>query len=158
MITRDAGDLQFLAAAWDAAPVGFAVFDEDLRLVWMNRTVVELDEGPSERLIGRRMDELVPEPSRALIEIARRVLETGVPVMEHEAPGSEARSGRHFSVSYFPVELPGHRLAAHGAREGGGQALEPLYPAARQHDVGDVADHGGDAAAVTGQLLSLIHI
>lgn len=95
-----------LHAATDRAPVGVGVLDRELRFVYANAALADINGVPIEQTLGRTVREVLPPASAALAELtARRVLETGAPV--HVVPPAlESGVGhiaRAWSATYYPV-------------------------------------------------------
>ncbi|MBV8949244.1 MAG: SpoIIE family protein phosphatase, partial [Actinobacteria bacterium] len=96
------------------APVGFAMLDAQLRFVAVSQAFAAANALPVEDHLGRTPADIVPDTWRGAEDVLRSVLETGVPVVEHErstltpaAPGVE----RTWLESYYPVDGPdGRRL------------------------------------------------
>lgn len=105
-------DAAVLGALFRQAPVGLHILDPDLRVVRMNIATRALRDVPAADVIGRkftdayRLDE--PEVQEA---VARRVLQTGEPAMDHLVRASlKVRHGRRrravYSASLFRLEGP----------------------------------------------------
>ncbi|UGY94862.1 sodium/proline symporter PutP [Streptomyces gobiensis] len=88
------------------APFGLAVLDTDLRYVWVNSVLERV--APLERRLGRQVKEVLPSPeAEAFAERMRRVLDTGVPVMDYEFQGfgdAGAARKRAYSASFFGMK------------------------------------------------------
>src|SRR5205085_4091665 len=70
------------------SPIGLAVLDTDLRYVSVNPALERLNGVPAEDHIGRRIVEVVPNLEvEALEAAARRVLETGQPLVDQRTVG-----------------------------------------------------------------------
>jgi PAS domain S-box-containing protein len=133
-IARKDESLALLDALFNAAPIGMAVVDHDLRYIRMNAHLAELDGVTMEQALGRRLSEVVPLLAERVEPLYRGVLETGVPVRDLElidvpvgptpagdperAPGPQTliSSGRRdLLVNYYPVHgKGGERLAVGG--------------------------------------------
>ncbi|HVE94548.1 MAG TPA: PAS domain-containing protein, partial [Acidimicrobiales bacterium] len=99
-----------------SAPVGIAVLDLDLRYVRVNEAYAELSRMPAEAHIGGRLGDVVPVQTDVAADL-RRVLTTGRIILArnvelHDRTGRP--SGRHFSVSYFPVRTAGGAMVGVG--------------------------------------------
>jgi PAS domain S-box-containing protein len=96
-----------------AAPVGFALFDEDLRYMRVNAALAEMNGRPAEDHIGKTPSELLGDELAANVEPRlREVLETRTPAANLEVSGAvPAVDGgeRHWLVSHYPVEAAGVR-------------------------------------------------
>lgn len=97
---------QLTDALLEQAPIAFAVWNTGLRAMWLNDAAAAHANGPREELVDRHVDEAgaafdLTDTMPAL----RRVLETGVPVIDHEIRRSRAGGAeRAFSVSMFRLE------------------------------------------------------
>ena len=103
-----------LDALYRSAPVGLGFWDRDLRYVRVNEALAAINERSAEDHVGRTFREVVPQLADELEELARGVLETGIPVIGREmtagTPGRPDRL-RHWRASYYPVTGPdGERL------------------------------------------------
>ncbi|WP_327290989.1 SpoIIE family protein phosphatase [Streptomyces sp. NBC_01198] len=93
-------------ALLDQAPIAFAIWDTDLRAVWLNDSAAAQASGPRDAIVNRHVDEAgenfdLTDAMPAL----RGVLETGTPVIDHEIRRRQASGGeRAFSVSMFRLE------------------------------------------------------
>jgi PAS domain S-box-containing protein len=107
-----------LDALFDSAPVGLGFWDRDLRYVRVNEALAAINERPAEDHVGRTFQEVVPQLADDLEQMARGVLETGVPVigraMSAGTPG-DPEAPRHWSASYYPVPGPDGRPIGVGA-------------------------------------------
>ncbi|MFE7424665.1 SpoIIE family protein phosphatase [Streptomyces sp. NPDC057545] len=96
-----------LDAFLTSSPIGMAVMDPQLRCVWVNDTLERIGGIPREQRLGRRMSELLPGLEADAIEtLMRRVLDTGVPVMDYEYRGwswADPHRQRAYSTSFFPL-------------------------------------------------------
>ncbi|WP_030171548.1 SpoIIE family protein phosphatase [Streptomyces sp. NRRL S-813] len=95
------------------APVGVAVLDPDLRCVWLNDAQARVGGVSRERRLGQGLDAVFP-PSQAaeLGARIRRVLETGVPLIDHEYQGATMAdpAGRAYSASFARLQGPRNRV------------------------------------------------
>ncbi|WP_304997997.1 MULTISPECIES: ATP-binding protein [Corallococcus] len=110
--------LALLDSLLDAAPVGIAFLDPDLRYLRINGTLARLNNKPMEDHRGRTLHEMVrigavPPIERAL----RRVLETGRPVQDVLLEGPDPVRGRAgvWRADYFPVRTPDGALLGVGS-------------------------------------------
>ncbi|MER6105687.1 SpoIIE family protein phosphatase [Streptomyces sp. NPDC001832] len=90
-----------------SSPIGMAVMSPQLRYVWMNETLERIAGVPHEQRVGRRMGEVLPGLEADAIEtLMRRVLDTGVPVIDYEYRGwswADPHRERAYSTSFFPL-------------------------------------------------------
>jgi len=89
----------------DRAPIGFAMYDHELRCVRANAALVQMIGLRVEELLGRTLSEVFSEPARAIEDHMRSVLVTGNPIVNVELSGMVPGSPnlRHWLVSYYPV-------------------------------------------------------
>jgi PAS domain S-box-containing protein len=90
------------------APAGFAFVDRQFRYVRINDALAAMDGRPAAALLGRTVQESVPELWPRLEPLYRGVLESGVPVTDREVTGeTPAAPGRvrHWLVNYYPVRI-----------------------------------------------------
>ncbi|MDX3096331.1 SpoIIE family protein phosphatase [Streptomyces sp. ME19-03-3] len=89
-------------------PIGLAVVDTELRCVWSNAALERFGGGPSQGRRGRRLAEIQPGLNAAVLEAQmRRVLETGVPVIDYEHVGrfrTDPRREQAHSMSFVRME------------------------------------------------------
>jgi phosphoserine phosphatase RsbU/P len=101
---RSVDSLALLGAVVQDSPIGFAVFDRDLRFVYLNRSLAAFN-GPSvEDHLGRRLTELFePAIAKPVEEPIERVIRTGRPdhdvIQTVEAPGGI----RRYLINRYPI-------------------------------------------------------
>jgi PAS domain S-box-containing protein len=98
-----------LAALYEAAPVGVALVDRELRYVRVNRRLAEMNGLEPEACAGRLVAEVVPEVPGRVLDAARRGLETGEPVEDVEysiRSRSSPGHARTFLASIAPIRSP----------------------------------------------------
>jgi len=99
----------------DDAPVGFAFFDRDLRYRLVNRHLAKKNGLPMEAHIGRKPEEVVPWRAAEFQRLFQSVMETGLPVLDHEyvmeQAGGEART---WSETWYPVKSADGRVIGVG--------------------------------------------
>lgn len=104
-----------LDALIESAPIGFALFDTDLRYLRVNEALARINGIPAEDHIGRTLAEVVPEvPREGHAEPLERVLRTGRPAVDVEVTGrtrAAPHSDRSWLVSYYPVSFDGRVIA-----------------------------------------------
>src|SRR5436190_19529597 len=76
--------LALLDTLFATAPVGLAFLDRDLRYVRVNAALAAINGRAPEEHVGERIQEVLPEASSELINLLRRVVETGEPVTNLE--------------------------------------------------------------------------
>ncbi|WP_223641323.1 ATP-binding protein [Corallococcus sp. EGB] len=109
--------LALLDSLLDAAPVGIAFLDPDLRYLRINGMLARLNNKAVEAHRGRTLREMVRGGAVAPIEQAlRRVLETGQPVLDSLLVGPDPVRGREgtWRADYFPVRTPDGALLGVG--------------------------------------------
>lgn len=92
------------------APIGIAVWDEQLRYVQLNQALADMNGLPLALHVGKTIAELLPGVSTNVTESLRQVLTRAEPLLQQEASGeTPAAPGkqRNWLVSYFPIHLPG---------------------------------------------------
>ncbi len=107
-----------LDALYGSAPVGLGFWDTELRYVRVNEALARINQRPAEDHVGRSLDEVVPQLAHVLAPIARRVLETGEPVLELEMAGGtplDPDAERFWRASYYPVFGPDGEALGVGA-------------------------------------------
>jgi len=101
-----------LDAVQVAAPVGFAVIDENLRYLRVNEALAQMNGIPVADHIGHTIAEIVPNLADDVEHSLRSVLASGIPAPPVEVSGTTAGTGaqtRHWLVSYYPVDVGGAR-------------------------------------------------
>ncbi|GAA4005186.1 MULTISPECIES: SpoIIE family protein phosphatase [unclassified Streptomyces] len=90
------------------SPNGLAVLDTDLRYVSVNPALERLNGLPAEEHVGRRIGDLLPDIDAAALEsAARRVLETGQPLVDQQSVGrtpADPEEEHAWSVSLYRLE------------------------------------------------------
>lgn len=89
-----------------SAPVGFALFDAELRFRRINERLAEINGISVEEHLGRFAFDLLPDLRDSAEAMMRGVIETGVPVRDVEIVGrtlAEPQRDRHWLESFFPV-------------------------------------------------------
>lgn len=104
--------LALLDALFNAAPIGLAFLDRNLRFVRLNRALAGMNGLPVEAHLGKTLKELVPDVHDVakITRTWRRIIQTGGPVMNAEVSGQTAgRSGdiRFWIENWFPVKVDG---------------------------------------------------
>jgi len=93
-----------------AAPIGFAVHDEELRFELLSDSLAAINGRPREQHIGRRVTEVLPpELGTAVEELLSVVRESGEPRHGIEIEGfthAAEDDRRTWVASFYPLELP----------------------------------------------------
>lgn len=99
LAARERESRVLLDVVFSRAPVGFALFDRDLRYVRVNETFASFGDKQAEAHVGLRVDDVHPGAGAQVDPAMRQVLETGRPVV-----GIDVREGdRVFRSSRYPV-------------------------------------------------------
>lgn len=101
-------DEPWLGSFFLASAAGLAIIDPDLRFIRINETLAAENGLPVRDHIGRSVREVLPELADNLEPLLRRVISTGMPVLDTEISGrtrAEADRIRHWSASYFPLAM-----------------------------------------------------
>ncbi|MBV1691899.1 PAS domain-containing protein [Novosphingobium sp. G106] len=107
-------DLADFRELFDAAPVGLAVLDTDLRYLFCNEALAVLNGVPASDHIGRTVADIVPGVAEAAEGPFRSVFETGEPVLDLHFSGdvpANSSSPRSWVENVQPVFRDG-RVAA----------------------------------------------
>ncbi|WP_406423938.1 SpoIIE family protein phosphatase [Streptomyces sp. NBC_01589] len=100
-------DPSVLKALMERSPIGMVVWDRDLRCTWFNNG--DEQEGPFRfgPEIGRHVAELLATDNPMFLQaVMRSVLETGVPVLDHELwkSATAEKEARVYSISIFRLD------------------------------------------------------
>jgi PAS domain S-box-containing protein len=109
-LRRIQADLAVLDGYFSQAPVGMAVFDDELRFVRLNDALARANGAPPADHVGRRVTEVLPGINSVEIEaVMRQVLDTGEAVLDLRSHGVTPGDPGHehaWSVSCFRLEDP----------------------------------------------------
>lgn len=109
-VRSEAIDHVILETLSKMGPLALALLDENLRYLWANELLAELNSRPLEAHIGQPLAAMVPPGALPIVEpLLRQVLATGHPLIRQPMTGMNQRSsGRmyHVEVSCFPLALP----------------------------------------------------
>nr|WP_263981806.1 SpoIIE family protein phosphatase [Streptomyces sp. TML10] len=90
------------------APIGLAILDTDLRYVVVNPALASMHGVAEADHVGHGFDEILPSaPFQAVTTAMRRVLESGVPVVEQQVVGrtrADPESDHAWTVSMYRLE------------------------------------------------------
>jgi two-component system CheB/CheR fusion protein len=108
-----------MAEALDEAPVGVAVLDEQLRFVYVNQMMADINGAAIEDHLGRRGPEVVPGVRDTVDPLLASVFEDGRTIrdVEFEAPKRDGEPPRWFRVTYVPMIAEQRRLVAAYCRD-----------------------------------------
>lgn len=90
-----------------ASPIALTLFDHNLRYIYANEALAQINGLPLEAHIGRSLEEIVPAMAPQFSAMLRNIIHTQESVLQLEYSG-EVRSGvyRHTIANHFPVCLP----------------------------------------------------
>jgi PAS domain S-box-containing protein len=99
--------LSELEAIYYSAPVGLCVFDTKLRYLRINERLADINGVSASHHIGRTVREIVPDLADQAEAIARKIIETGLPVLNVELTGrtpAQPNVPRTWLESWLPVK------------------------------------------------------
>jgi PAS domain-containing protein len=79
--------LPLLQEAFSGPAVGVALFDDELRYVWVNPALAKMNALGAREHVGRCHHEVVPHLASAAVPVFQRVLNIGEPVVDCELSG-----------------------------------------------------------------------
>ena len=100
------------------APMGFALFDRQLRFVLVNDKLSEMNALPVEAHIGRHVSEIAPGLATTVEEVMEQIAQTGRPVVNREFTVEVAAAKgerRCWSQSWYPIHSARQELIGFGA-------------------------------------------
>jgi two-component system, cell cycle sensor histidine kinase and response regulator CckA len=106
---RAAESRALIESLLDAAPVGFAFIDPELRFQVINERLATCNGRTIAEHLGRTIREIIPALADALEPIVRRVLATGQPMTDVPLAGDTlgpAWQGKHWLETFYPVVTP----------------------------------------------------
>jgi PAS domain S-box-containing protein len=95
-----AAQVALVAPVLDESPVGFAVFDPQLRYRYINRALAAIHGVAAGEHVGRRFSDIYPDEADLLEPYVNEVLSTGQPQLEQLV---STPAGRHFRVDRYPI-------------------------------------------------------
>jgi PAS domain S-box-containing protein len=106
--TPSGGIEDLLRALFTEAPIGFALFDRDLRFVMVNEALAAVNGLPVEAHLGRFVRDVLPDIDDAAEEVLRRVLLTGEPLRDVEISGRTPASAqrRTWLEDFYRLRTP----------------------------------------------------
>ncbi|MFJ8074411.1 SpoIIE family protein phosphatase [Streptomyces sp. NPDC096176] len=108
ILRRVERDLALSTRLVSQSPIGLAVLDTDLRYVTVNAAEERLSGVRADEHVGRTVHEVLPALSAAAFESTmRRVLESGVPVLDRYTVGrtpADPDNEHAWSISFFRLE------------------------------------------------------
>ena len=108
-------DRALFEALHTAAPVGIVFVSREYRYIRVNQTFSEITGLSVDRMLGRTVQEVVPDLWSRLEEVYRRVLEQGEVAANVELTGETlAQPGvrRYWLAHYYPLKVAGETVAA----------------------------------------------
>ena len=100
------------------APMGFALFDRELKFVLINDKLSEMNALPAEAHIGKHVSEIVPSLATTVAEVTDQIVQTGRPVVNREftveVAGAEGEQ-RCWSHNWYPIHSARQELIGFGA-------------------------------------------
>jgi PAS domain S-box-containing protein len=98
--------LTVLDRVMESTTIGIAVFDRDLRFLHINSALAAINGRPAPAHLGRGVLEILPAHGADMAESLRRVLDTGVPIINAErvteSDGTPPRK-RSWLMSFYPL-------------------------------------------------------
>ncbi|WP_375690899.1 CheR family methyltransferase [Pseudooceanicola sp. LIPI14-2-Ac024] len=101
--------MEELEQFYRVSPAAMGVVDSDFRYLRANPQLAEINGVSPEDHIGHTMQEIVPEVAEAKIEAARRVFDTGQPVIGQIMRGTDASdpdTQRYWRMDFYPLSVP----------------------------------------------------
>lgn len=99
---RQAAELELI---YRTLPIGLCVLDTELRYVHINARLAEYNRIPAEAHLGKTVRELLPQVADHVEPLLRRVLETGLPVLDFEASAADSAGVmRQWVSQYWPLK------------------------------------------------------
>ena len=101
--------LQEMDQLYKMAPVGLELFDRDHRLLRVNQQLADTNGVPIDQLLGRTLQDILPDLSLSIGPSIDQVFATGEPLLNTEIHGDSSPGGatdRDWLVSYYPVKSP----------------------------------------------------
>jgi two-component system cell cycle sensor histidine kinase/response regulator CckA len=98
--------IAMLRRSMDQAPIGFALYTDEMRYRVVNKCLAEMNGIPAEDHIGRTVEEVVPRRAGLLREAFRQVTETRKPLLNWETnyeTAGEPRRLRYCSERWYPL-------------------------------------------------------
>jgi len=98
--------IAMLRHSMDQAPIGFALYTDELRYRMVNKYLAEMHGIPAEDHVGRTVEEVVPHTAALLREAFKQVTETRKPLMNWETTyetTTEPKHVRYCSERWYPL-------------------------------------------------------
>src|SRR5271169_5199027 len=84
MLKTHRDPIALIRHSMDQAPIGFALYTDELRYRVVNKCLAEMNGIPADEHIGRTVEEVVPRRAAQLREAFRQVTETRKPLLNWE--------------------------------------------------------------------------
>ncbi len=98
--------LELAARLTDLAPIGLLIVDTELRIRYMNKTILAFNGLSTADIGDKTIAELLPDIDPQAWDVIRRVLDTGKPIIDVEITGRTPASWPHrriWSASHYPI-------------------------------------------------------
>lgn len=95
-----------IEAVYQTAPIGLAVLDKSLRFRRINQHLADINGKTIEEHLGHSIREIIPDVADKVEPLLRRVLETGIPILDVEIKGktsSQPGVYRTWLESWYPL-------------------------------------------------------
>lgn len=102
----------------DTAPIGFCLFDKELRFQMINKMLADINGFTPQEHIGKTIQEIIPSIKKEATRELKHVLKTGKPILGLELTGetkSEPGKIKHWKEDYFPVRSVNGKIIGIGA-------------------------------------------
>lgn len=102
----------------DTAPIGFCLFNKDLRFQIINQSLADINGIAPDDHIGKTIQEIIPSIKEEATKQLKNVLKTGKPIVGLELTGETKKEPgiiRHWVEDYFPVRSAGGEIIGIGA-------------------------------------------
>lgn len=102
----------------DTAPIGFCLFDKNLRFQIINQVLADINGISPENHIGKTIQEIIPSLNDAATRELKTVLKTGKPIIGLELTGetkSEPGKIKYWREDYFPIHSINGEIVGIGA-------------------------------------------
>ncbi|MFD3457375.1 SpoIIE family protein phosphatase [Streptomyces sp. NPDC058691] len=105
LVSTTAPDAAVLESVGEACPFPMAVWDSDLRMTWLNDALARAYGMPREERLGKLLKESpLYRNTEQVTQLLRKVLDTGVPEIDHELEQLDHYRHRAYALSVFPVD------------------------------------------------------
>jgi len=107
--------IAMLRHSMDEAPIGFALYTDEMRYRVVNKCLAEMNGIPAEDHIGRTVEEVVPHRARLLRDAFRQVTETRRPLLNWETScetTAEPKQVRYYTERWYPLFTTEGRIYA----------------------------------------------